>query len=268
MAEELVEKKDSYFDGGLAQWIGWKIAGFFVTLLTLGICYPWAVCMIYKWKINHTVVNGRRLKFVGRAGGLFGLWIKWFLLTIITIGIYGFWVPISLEKWRVKHTIFADEAPSVKLDEEKTQDGTKNEFNKSYIPLIGVIVSLIFAVTPVFSLLGIRGLISAFQSGYVRYIVGSIISFLANIASVVAAVGLIMCIVAYVKKEDMKLKINLPLYLCIVTIALRFIGGVFFNLSYAFIHLVSLPTLLLLAGVIVAKVMLNKEIKQEDAIEN
>ena len=37
----------SYFDGGLLQLIGWKILGGLVTVFTLGICYPWAVCMVY-----------------------------------------------------------------------------------------------------------------------------------------------------------------------------------------------------------------------------
>lgn len=102
-----VTKGESYFDGGLLQLIGWSILGVIVTALTLGICYPWALCMVYGWRINHTVIEGRRLKFDGRAVGLFGLWIKWLLLMIITLGIYSFWVGISLEKWRVKHTHFA-----------------------------------------------------------------------------------------------------------------------------------------------------------------
>ena len=97
----------SQFDGGLLQLIGWSILGWLVTAFTLGICYPWALCMIYGWKINHTVIEGRRLKFNGTAVGLFGNWIKWLLLCIITLGIYGFWLGIALEKWKVKHTTFA-----------------------------------------------------------------------------------------------------------------------------------------------------------------
>jgi len=99
----------SYFDGGLLSYIGWTILGFLLTILTLGICYPWAVCMMYGWEINHTVVGGRRLKFNGKAIGLFLLWIKWLLLIIITLGIYSFWVFISLKKWKVKNTTFQAE---------------------------------------------------------------------------------------------------------------------------------------------------------------
>lgn len=98
----------SYFDGGLLQFIGWTILGWIVTICTLGICLPWAITMIYGWKINHTVIEGKRMKFNGSAVGLFGNWIKWWFLTIITIGIYGFWVFIKLEDWKAKHTTFVN----------------------------------------------------------------------------------------------------------------------------------------------------------------
>ena len=103
-----VQTEKSYFDGGLLQLIGWQILGALVTTLTFGICYPWAICMIYRWEAKHTVINGRRLKFNGTAMQLFGNWIKWLLLTIITFGIYGFWLNIKLIQWKTRHTEFAD----------------------------------------------------------------------------------------------------------------------------------------------------------------
>lgn len=99
---------ESYFDGGLLQYIGWRLLGVLVTVCTLGICFPWALCMIYSWEKKHTVINGHRLKFTGTAVQLFGNWIKWLLLTIITLGIYSFWLQIALKKWVTKHTEFAD----------------------------------------------------------------------------------------------------------------------------------------------------------------
>jgi uncharacterized membrane protein YjgN (DUF898 family) len=98
--------KKSYFDGGLLQLIGWTILGWIITSITLGLGYPWALCKVYGWKINHTVIEGKRLKFTGSAMNLFGHWIKWILLCIITLGIYGFWLGIALEKWKVENTIF------------------------------------------------------------------------------------------------------------------------------------------------------------------
>lgn len=96
----------SYFDGGLFQKIGWNILGTIITICTLGICYPWAKCMIVNWEVKHTVIDDKRLYFDGHAIQLFGTWIKWLIFTIITIGIYGFWVSIKMKKWISKHTHF------------------------------------------------------------------------------------------------------------------------------------------------------------------
>lgn len=97
---------NSYFDGGLLQFIGWKLLGTLVTIISFGILFPWAFCMIYDWEIKHTVINGKRLYFTGTAMGLFGNWIKWLLLTFITLGIYSFWLNIKLKQWQTKHTHF------------------------------------------------------------------------------------------------------------------------------------------------------------------
>lgn len=82
--------KESYFDGGLFSYIGHVILAILITVLTLGICAPWGMCILYNWKIKHTVIDGHRLYFDGTAMQLFGNWVKWWLLTIITFGIYGF----------------------------------------------------------------------------------------------------------------------------------------------------------------------------------
>ena len=97
----------SYFDGGLLQLIGWKIVGALITGFTFGICYPWALCLVYSWEAKHTVINGNRLQFSGKATQLFGNWIKWLLLCIVTFGIYSLWLGIALKKWKAKHTSFA-----------------------------------------------------------------------------------------------------------------------------------------------------------------
>lgn len=96
--------KDSYFDGGLLTYVGTVIISAIIIIFTLGICAPWGLCILYNWKIKHTVIDGRRLYFDGTAMQLFGNWIKWLLLTIVTLGIYSFWLKIKLEQWRVKHT--------------------------------------------------------------------------------------------------------------------------------------------------------------------
>ena len=103
-----MERENSFFDGGLFQYIGWSILGVIVTVCTLGICFPWAYTMIYNWEVKHTVINGKRLQFNGSAVQLFGTWVKWLFLTIITVGIYLFWIPIKLKAWKTKHTYFVE----------------------------------------------------------------------------------------------------------------------------------------------------------------
>lgn len=95
------------FDGGAATWFGVQVAGFLVTLCTLGICYPWSVVMVYRWKAKHTYLQGRQLRFTGDAWSLFGQWIKWFLLCCITFGFYSFWVYPRMTRWIVEHQEFA-----------------------------------------------------------------------------------------------------------------------------------------------------------------
>lgn len=105
--ENQMETRNSYFDGTLLQLVGIKILAALMTVCTLGICYPWALCMSYGWEVKHTVVEGRRLEFDGTGGQLIGNWIKWLFFTIITLGIYSFWLNIAVKKWQVKHTYFA-----------------------------------------------------------------------------------------------------------------------------------------------------------------
>jgi len=99
-------KSGSYFDGGLLDLFGWLLLGGILSSFTFGLFFPWTLCKIYGWQINHTVIEGKRLRFNGKAMGLFGKWIKWLLLCIITFGIYSFWLSVKLEQWKVENTSF------------------------------------------------------------------------------------------------------------------------------------------------------------------
>ena len=95
---------ESKFTGGLFGLICVNVLEYLLTLITLGLAYPWAVCIKESWIANHTILDGRQVYFDGTGGQLFGNYLKWFLLTIITLGIYGFWLHINMKKWIVKHT--------------------------------------------------------------------------------------------------------------------------------------------------------------------
>jgi uncharacterized membrane protein YjgN (DUF898 family) len=95
------------FDGGASDYLGTQILAALITLFTLGICYPYALVLVLRWKAKHSYINGQRLKFVGSATGLFGMWIKWFFLAVITCGIYLLWVGPRIQKWQWENTTFA-----------------------------------------------------------------------------------------------------------------------------------------------------------------
>ena len=69
-------KSESYFDGGILDYIGYSILVATICEFTLRIATPWVVCMMQNWKTKHTVVDGQRLYFDGNGAQLFGNWIK------------------------------------------------------------------------------------------------------------------------------------------------------------------------------------------------
>ena len=94
------------FDGGAGTYLGTGILAALITIFTLGICYPFALVLLERWRCKHTYIDGQRLVFSGTGMGLFGLWIKWFLLIVVTAGIYSFWVAPRIQQWKVENTDF------------------------------------------------------------------------------------------------------------------------------------------------------------------
>ena len=102
-------RMDSHFDGKLLDLIGWTFLRNILAILTLGIASSWGDCMLLNFKLNHTVINGKRLKFVGNGGDLFIEKFKWTFFSIITLGIYTFWIPVKKTKWILSNVHFEDE---------------------------------------------------------------------------------------------------------------------------------------------------------------
>ena len=102
-------RTDSYFDGKVLDYIGWKLLANIITCVTLGIAAPWAKCMLYRYQFSHTIYNGKRLKFEGEGGDLFVKRFIWYFLTCITFGIYGWWVPAKKANWVISNLHFEDE---------------------------------------------------------------------------------------------------------------------------------------------------------------
>ncbi len=60
------------FRGGAATWFGTQILGVLITLVTLGICYPFAVVLVERWRAKNTFLLGRPMQFTGTGWGIFG----------------------------------------------------------------------------------------------------------------------------------------------------------------------------------------------------
>lgn len=84
------------------------IGAVLIVIFTLGIGAPWAVCMFERWKAKNTLIDGRKIKFVGEGSALLGKYILWAFFTIITFGIYYYWMINKLQKFKVENTVFED----------------------------------------------------------------------------------------------------------------------------------------------------------------
>lgn len=46
--------KSFKFHGGAASYLGVGILSFLITVFSIGLAYPWAVCMQQSWIVEHT----------------------------------------------------------------------------------------------------------------------------------------------------------------------------------------------------------------------
>ncbi len=94
------------FDGGATTFFGIWVLCILVTVLTAGLCLPFAVVAKERWRARHTLIEGRRLVFTGSAPGLFLRWVVWEVLIVVTLGVYSFWAVPRMTRWRVEHLVF------------------------------------------------------------------------------------------------------------------------------------------------------------------
>jgi uncharacterized membrane protein YjgN (DUF898 family) len=95
------------FDGGAATYWGTALLALIITVCTLGLAYPWGLCLKQKWIAKHTLIDGRRLRFTAGGTNLIGHWVIWWVLSALTLGIYLIWVNPRVRAWIVEHTDFA-----------------------------------------------------------------------------------------------------------------------------------------------------------------
>jgi len=129
--DEAFVKGDSAFYGHTIQLIGLNILSGILIIFSLGILYPFTVCMRLRWINKHAVISKKNLTFNGSGLGLIGKYILWTFLTIITLGIFALWLPIAELKWQSKHV-------HIKTALEKEQSFDKSWFVAILMVILGV----------------------------------------------------------------------------------------------------------------------------------
>ena len=63
--------RESYFDGGLFSYIGHVLLSTFITVVTLGICAPWGMCIMYNLMVVVSTLTARLCSCleIGSNGG-------------------------------------------------------------------------------------------------------------------------------------------------------------------------------------------------------
>lgn len=97
----------SYFDASNAAFIWINVWTFFVSLITLGLAYPFLLAYRMRWVHRHTYIDDKRLEFTGQGRELFGRWLLWSIMMLGTLFIYGFVVAVQIRRWKATHTHFA-----------------------------------------------------------------------------------------------------------------------------------------------------------------
>ena len=135
--------KECTFDGTGGEIFGLYLLTGFVSLITLGLAFPWAYCKLTKWQYEHTIVRGRRLTFTGTAMQIFGRWCLWALLTVVTGGIFSYFQVYFLNKWALSHICYADSNPGHgQIIQDSAYDADLGDYLGNYL-----VASLLISIT-------------------------------------------------------------------------------------------------------------------------
>lgn len=84
--------------------VGEFIKGYFLTILTLGFYAPIWQNRLYAIRTNNSYLGTMRVRYTGKDGEVFSIFLRSILLIIVTIGIYGFWYSAKVKRYRAHHT--------------------------------------------------------------------------------------------------------------------------------------------------------------------
>ncbi len=79
-----------------------------VSVLTVGLFFPWAYSAQQRWIASNTYVNDRQLIFNGSGMSFLLTWLIIMVLCAITCGLFTPWGYCMLKRWETDNTGFAD----------------------------------------------------------------------------------------------------------------------------------------------------------------
>ncbi len=103
----------SKYDGTYWGLLGKTVLAIIISVASLGIAFPWAFTLVHRWVVSKMSLNGKKLRFDGRGGQLFGVWITMYaIMGAITIAIIVliFLIALTLEfdsHWEFSHLDWA-----------------------------------------------------------------------------------------------------------------------------------------------------------------
>lgn len=106
--EDNRNRYQSCYDNTLKNLLFTNIKVILLGIFTLGFAYPWMICIKEQSKYSHTVINGNRLKFIGKPKDLLYYWFVWYVLIIITAGLYGIVVHFKFKQWVASNVVFEE----------------------------------------------------------------------------------------------------------------------------------------------------------------
>ena len=168
----------SYFDGEPIFYLGKILLAGLLTIVTLGIGLPWAVCMVLRWTKNHSVINGCRLNFTGTGLQMLGMWllvevlavfaiigavifsafgVRTFVLAVLAVIMLFAWIAVYMRRWEIKHTEFASPVVGGAETPESHRAASENVDSNNYAVLLtmGIVISAIGLLVILVSSIGI-----------------------------------------------------------------------------------------------------------------
>ncbi len=119
------EDNNSYFDGGILGFIGTNILASLVVAVPL-VGIAWSNIIKLRWERKHTVVDSRRLSFVGTVGNFFVKYLLWGILTTVTFGIFGLFVPVKKLRLEAENTIDHEHTDKALMEQSEYHNKVQN----------------------------------------------------------------------------------------------------------------------------------------------